>query len=325
MARRSGCVEGVDGGAFVRGLFLLINFALPSGNGECGRKVRAMSAVGAEPALVRICDLAGRPRGTGFVADGLGTVVTTHEAVDGLACAVVHAPGERSYLAEAGDITSLPEWDLALIRTEGLGVAPFVIGAERARAAGTAVHLRTGHRTPQRSGHWTEAHLAGTATVTYTSTDRFHAVEEALELVLPESAAVELRLSRRASGTPVLDADTGAVLAVLGTALHTPHRSAGFAVPLRAAGVLEPDGPLGMLLARNGANVPGFGRDLNLAGALRLTSASAASAADGAGGAVHRAEAADAFRQFEESGASVAGLVGSPGTGRTTELAALAA
>ncbi|WP_181768892.1 trypsin-like peptidase domain-containing protein, partial [Streptomyces albidus (ex Kaewkla and Franco 2022)] len=171
-----------------------------------------MGAVLAEHALVRICDLAGRPRGTGFLADELGTVITSHEAVDGLGRVVVNTRDERSHLAESDDITPLPEWDLALIRTDGLGVGPLVIGAERATA--TAVRLRTGHTSPAGEECWTDARLAGTASVTYTSTDRFHALEEVLELELPEAAAVELRLSRRASGSPVIDAETGAVLAV---------------------------------------------------------------------------------------------------------------
>lgn len=284
-----------------------------------------MGAVLTEPALVRICDLAGRPRGTGFLADELGTVVTSHEAVDGLGRVVLSTAGERSHLAETADITPLPEWDLALIRTEGLGLDPLVIAAERAEPAGTAVRLRTGHSSPRRAG-WTDARLAGTATVTYTSTDRFHALEDVLELALSEAAAVELRLSRRASGSPVLDAASGAVLAVLGTALHVPGRSAGFAVPLRAAGRWEPDGPLGALIARNGATVAGFGPDLNLAGALRLTAASVRPAVERARSVrrVHRPEVSDALRRFLDSDASTAALVGPPGSGRTTELSALA-
>ncbi|MBO0517802.1 hypothetical protein, partial [Streptomyces beijiangensis] len=72
-------------------------------------------------------DLAGRPRGTGFVADDRGTVVTSHEAVDGLSRVVLHALGERTFLAEADDITSLPGLGLALVRTDGLGVRPLPI------------------------------------------------------------------------------------------------------------------------------------------------------------------------------------------------------
>ncbi len=74
--------------------------------------------------LVRICDPAGRTRGTGFLADHHGTVVTSHEAVDGLSRVLLRAPGDRSWLAEAGAVTPLPESGLALVRSEGLGVRP---------------------------------------------------------------------------------------------------------------------------------------------------------------------------------------------------------
>ncbi len=36
-----------------------------------------------DDALIRVHDLAGRPRGTGFLADHHGTLITSHEAVDG--------------------------------------------------------------------------------------------------------------------------------------------------------------------------------------------------------------------------------------------------
>ncbi|EPJ42846.1 hypothetical protein STAFG_0098 [Streptomyces afghaniensis 772] len=45
------------------------------------------------PALVRIQDLAGRPRGTGFLADHHGTLVTSHEAIDGLPRFVLYGAG----------------------------------------------------------------------------------------------------------------------------------------------------------------------------------------------------------------------------------------
>lgn len=75
----------------------------------------------ADRALVRISDLAGRPRGTGFVADHQGTVITSHEAVDGLARLVLHAPGDRTCLVTADSVTLLPSLNLALIHLDGLG------------------------------------------------------------------------------------------------------------------------------------------------------------------------------------------------------------
>ncbi|MGP3972440.1 trypsin-like peptidase domain-containing protein [Streptomyces sp. 8N114] len=266
---------------------------------------------------MRLSDLAGRPRGLGFVADDLGTVVTSHEAVDGLSRAVLHA-GESSVIAASCDITPLPEWNLALIRTAGLCLDPLVIGAERPHPGTRAVLLTEDEALP--------ATLTGTVSVTYTSTARYHAMERALLLELPESVSVPLRLSRKASGAPVVDAASGAVLGVLGTALHaTSGRPGPFAVPLYAAGGPAPDGPLGVLLRQNGASAPGFGPDLNLAGVLRLAAASVGPAVERCAHAVPRPEVAEHFDLFAHSGASVIALVGAPGTGRTTELASVAA
>ncbi|RLL69143.1 trypsin-like peptidase domain-containing protein [Streptomyces sp. Z26] len=268
--------------------------------------------------LVRICDLAGRERGTGFAADALGTLVTSHETVDGLSRVVVHAPGERTRLVESAHITPLPEWDLALLHTEGLGLTPLVTGAERARPEGTPVRLW--------EDGWLDARISGTTPATYTSTERFHPLDDVLVLDVPREAATRLRLSRRASGSPVLDAETGAVLAVLGTALHAPGGGfAAYGVQPRVLAPLEPGGPLARLLARNGVTVPGFGPDLNLAGTLRLTEGCAGPIADGARKPTVRPEVVDELRSFGNSGASVTALVGEPGTGRTTELAAFAA
>ncbi|MEV8308917.1 serine protease [Streptomyces flavidovirens] len=279
--------------------------------------------------LVRICDPAGRPRGTGFVADDRGTVVTSHEAVDGLTRIVLYAPGEpggpgeRTCLAEADAITPLPKTDLALVRTEGLGVRPVPVAVRDRIETGTYVRLA--------AGGWREARVLRPVTVTYTATDRFHLIDHAVELAMGTAGSDALRLGGPAAGTPVLDAETGAVLAVLGTALCAERRAAGFAVPLRAAAAAWPDGPLAELLRRNAATVPGFGPDLNLAGALQLTATSAGPGPGRWQGPVERPETAREFTAFSASSASsasagalVLALVGDPGTGRTTELAALA-
>lgn len=287
-----------------------------------------MASVAAGPALLRICDLAGRPRGSGFLADDRGTVITSHEAVDGLPRLVLHPPGGPSQVVPSSAVTELPQWNLALIRTPGLPMEPLVIGSDRATAPDTAVRIRL--------DEWTGSAVTGSGPATYTATGRFHPVPSAIRLELPEAAAVGLRLNAEVTGSPVLDAATGVVLAVLGTALHTAHHGAGLAVPLRAAALADPGGPLAELLHRNGAVVPGFGPDLNLAGALQLTAHSlsgcpAAAPAGGQGGPagaaappVHaeRPEAAAALKDFEEGGASVFALVGPPGTGRTSTLAA---
>ncbi|MFJ7201390.1 MULTISPECIES: trypsin-like peptidase domain-containing protein [unclassified Streptomyces] len=283
---------------------------------------------GDRAALVRICDPAGRPRGTGFVADDRGTVLTSHEAVDGPTGLVLHGPDGRRRALEAGDITALPGLDLALLHTAGpgeLGVEPVPIALRERIDAGTYVTIA--------ACGWREARVLGTAPVTYTVNGRTHRIGAALELALGTDGRDALRLGGAAVGGPVLDPESGAVIAVLGSALRAGHTGAGFAVPLRAGGT---EGPLGALLRRNATSVPGYGRDLNLAGALHLTATSLGSA-DGPAACPDPVERPDVTAEFDafagpvragsapEGPAVVLGLVGAPGTGRTTELAALTA
>ncbi|MFJ9898846.1 trypsin-like peptidase domain-containing protein [Streptomyces sp. NPDC091280] len=280
-----------------------------------------------DEALVRIRDLAGRPRGTGFVADHHGTVITSHEAVDGLPRLALHAAGDRSCLVTADAVTPLPALDLALVRTQGLGVTPLPVTVRDRIGTGTYVRIA--------AGRWREARVLGAASVTYTATDRFHLLDDALELAIGTAGRDALRLGGGAAGGPVLDTATGTVIGLLGTALRSGQRDTGFAVPLRA-----PDGPLADLLARNAATVPAYGADLNLAGVLELTATSVGS--DGPPGTlagsvgrerdgsclpapVERPAVTREFTRFTESRAAVLGLVGPPGSGRTTELAAFAA
>lgn len=298
-----------------------------------------------EDLLVRVHDLAGRPRGTGFLADHHGTVITSHEAVDGLARLVLHAPGGRHCVVGADAVTPLPALDLALVRSEGLGLDPLPVTARDRIASGTYVTLA--------AGCWREARVLGATTVTYTATDRFHRLDDALELAIGTAGRDALRLGGGAAGGPVVDSATGAVLGVLGTALRSAHRDTGFAVPLRSpapagtdgtpggpedlpARARRPDGPLAALLAENATTVPAYGADLNLAGVLHLTATSAAQDgppglltgdADAPGGVprIERAGVTARFTAFEQGRAAVLGLVGAPGTGRTTELAAFAA
>ncbi|MEV5976769.1 trypsin-like peptidase domain-containing protein [Streptomyces sp. NPDC052114] len=283
-------------------------------------------------ALVRLCDLAGRPRGTGFAVDEQGTVLTSHEAVDGLARVVLHAPGERTCVVPADAVVPLPDTDLALVRTEGLELRPLPVTVRDTVETGTYVRIA--------ARGWREARVLGCSEVTYTATDRFHLVGSALELAIGTEGADALRLGGGAAGGPVVDAASGAVLAVLGTALlpqptaaapadESPftHRPAGYAVSLRDAAAADPDGPLAELLVHNAATVPAYGEDLNLAGALHLTAVSAGSDGPRPGPCepVERPDTTREFTAFADGSARVLALVGDPGTGRTTELAALAA
>ncbi|MGX1477839.1 UNVERIFIED_CONTAM: hypothetical protein RKD50_006647 [Streptomyces canus] len=295
--------------------------------GETGRSAGAGGRVpgaGRDEDLVRILDLAGRPRGIGFVADHRGTVVTSHEAVDGLARLVLHAGGDRSCVVSADAVTALPELDLALVRAEGLGVDPLPVSVRDTVETGTYVRIP--------AGCWREARVLGAACVTYTATDRFHLLEDVLELAIGTAGRDALRLGGGAAGGPVLDAGTGAVVGVLGTALQCGDRDSGYAVPLRSART----GPLADLLAENAATVPAYGADLNLAGVLELTATSVGqdgppSTLAGHVGQgdptepVERAAVTREFAAFTEGPAGILGLVGPPGSGRTTQLAALAA
>ncbi|MFD6226418.1 serine protease [Streptomyces sp. NPDC060232] len=261
--------------------------------------------------LVKICDSAGRERGSGFVADDRGTVVTSHEAVDGLTRVLLHGPG-RTWLAEAADVTALPGLALALVRMDGLGVRPLPVARREAIDPGTYVRL------PARG--WRQARVLGAARAVYPAAGALHEVP-AVELAIGTDGRDALAQGGEVCGGPVLDATTGAVLAVLGTALRTEHRSGGFAVALRAAAGADPQGELAALLERNAATVPGRGADLNLAGALELTATTVA--ATRSFELVERPRIAAELDAFTTGDRPVLGLVGDPGTGRTTELTAL--
>ncbi|MFI8207577.1 trypsin-like peptidase domain-containing protein [Streptomyces sp. NPDC085937] len=266
----------------------------------------------ADPGLVALHDLAGRPRGTGFVADRHGTVITSHETVDGLPRIVLHGADGRHSIVTADAVTPLPDLGLALVRGGNLGIAPLPVTSR-----GT---VRTGAYVRIPAGGWREARVLGTASVTYTATDRTHRVHGALELAVGTAGRDALRLGGGAAGGPVLDPATGTVVGVLGTALRTTASDVGFAVPLR------PTAPaLAALLVENAATVPAYGTDLNLAGLVGLTAASVALHAPSTPvDLVERHAVRARLHALERGTAAVLGLVGPPGSGRSTELAALA-
>ncbi|HWU05405.1 MAG TPA: trypsin-like peptidase domain-containing protein, partial [Streptomyces sp.] len=269
--------------------------------------------------LVRICDQAGRPRGTGFVADDRGTVVTSHQAVARCAPLTLYAADGRSCPVGPEDITALPALGLALLRTGGpgtLGADPLPIAVREQIGTGTYVRI---------AAHgWREARVLGTTPATYSEGGRDHPVGDVLELALGTDGRDALRSGGAAVGGPVTDPRTGAVLGVLSTTLSAGRETAGLAVRLTPQ---EAPGPLAEVLRRNASGVPGYGCDLNLAGALQLTATSLGHD-DGrpcGAAAVERPHISAEFTAFETGTGPVLGLVGAPGTGRTTELAALAA
>ncbi|MFC9249603.1 serine protease [Streptomyces sp. NPDC057136] len=277
---------------------------------------------GDRPELVRICDRAGRPRGTGFVADDRGTVVTSFEAVATSVPLTLHGRDGRHCAVEPDDITPLPELGLALVRTGGpdaLGSRPLPVTVRDRTGTGTYVRI---------AAHgWREARVLGETPATYTAAGRSHRIDAALVLALGTDGRDALRSGGTAVGGPVLDPQTGAVLGLLSSALSAGHESAGLAVPLTGRSSGQGSDLLQALVRRNAATVPGYGRDLNLAGAHQLTATSVGSL----GGPGNRTEPVDrpdiagTFVAFEAGTGQVLGLVGAPGTGRTTELAALAA
>ncbi|WP_432111189.1 serine protease [Streptomyces sp. YPW6] len=269
--------------------------------------------------LVKICDQAGRPRGTGFVADGRGTVVTAHQAVIAPGPLLLHGTGGRTCRVVPDDITALPALGLALLRTGGpdaLDAEPLPIaGRDRAEPGGYVDIAAHGRR---------EARVLGTTPATYTAPDGVgHPVPAALDLALGTDGRDALRSGGAAIGGPVTDPATGAVLGILSTALTAPHEAAGLALPIPRG----TDDTLDALLRRNAAVAPAYGPHLNLAGALQLTATSVGSA-DGPEARTEPVERTDVHAELAAFAAGtglVLGLVGAPGTGRTTELAALAA
>ncbi|RFU83803.1 hypothetical protein DY218_25900, partial [Streptomyces triticagri] len=280
-----------------------------------------MLAVGAragvEEALVRICDPAGRLRGAAFPADDRGTLITSHEAVDGLAGIVLHAPvdavradrsdggdteggvssadgaepagdAEPADSAEpAGDATTADEGtytvdaaDIVLLPDAGLAL----IRTSGLRMPPLPISTRACGTTEPgtyvrfHARGWREARVLTThESVTYEATGGRRTIGAVLELAVGTDGSDALRRGGGAAGGPVVDIRTGAVLGVLGTALSVEHSAAGFAVHLASAAAADPAGPLAAVLRRNEAVVPVHGADLNLAAVLHLTATSVGS------------------------------------------------
>ena len=276
-----------------------------------------MSAVRSRGALVRVCGPDGRMRGTAFAVDE-GMLLTADEVLATPRPSLLAGEGPPLPVAQRS-VVRLDEWDLALLRAPGEGPEPLVVGAARGVWEGCAVEL--GPLGPR-------ARLVGTVPVRYAPESRAglppYRLQEALRLVPAEAEAERYLHSPEAPGTPLLDTTTGAVLGVVARELAGAAEAA-HAVPLPVVAAQAPEGPLATVLRRNAANHPAYGRDLNLAGALHLTAASAAPAVERHAGAVARPQTSAELAAFTSGRASVAALVGEPGEGRTTELAALAA
>ncbi|MFH8386295.1 serine protease [Kitasatospora sp. NPDC018058] len=266
--------------------------------------------------LLRIRDLNGRLHGLGFVADPQGDVLTAHETVAGLDRVVLHTPGGQTRVLGPDAVLPLPEHGLALLRTDGVGGLPVPPLPVAAVGAGHEVLV------PALTGEDEAAvalccGLLGVGGAGYGG----QLPAGVLLLDVPVLGGVAVP-----AGSPVLDAGSGAVVAVAVPCLRGPqHGGALPAVPAGGGTVVAE--ALAGLLARNAAAVPAYGPALNLAGVLRLTGAQLAAAGAGpdrvAGLAADRVDRSDGLAGDEPT-ATVTALVGAPGSGRSTELAALA-
>ncbi|GAB7183125.1 trypsin-like peptidase domain-containing protein [Kitasatospora sp. Ki12] len=267
--------------------------------------------------LLRIRDLNGRLHGLGFVADPQGAVLTAHESVAGLDRVVLHTPGGQTRVLGPDAVLPLPEHGLALLRTDAVGGLPVPPLPVAAVGAGHEVLLpalagEDGRVVALRCG------LLGVTGAGYGG----HPLGGVLLLDVPVVGGVSVP-----AGSPVLDARSGAVVALAAPAVRGPWHGGELAAVAVGGGALEVAEALAGVLARNAAGVPAYGPALNLAGVLRLTAAQLAAAGAGpgrvAGLAADRVDRPDGLAG-DEPAATVSALVGAPGSGRSTELAALA-
>ncbi|MER7771925.1 serine protease [Kitasatospora sp. NPDC096140] len=268
--------------------------------------------------LLRIRDLNGRLHGLGFVADPQGGVLTAHESVAGLDRVVLHTPGGQTRVLGPDAVLPLPEHGLALLRTDAVGGLPVPPLPAAAVGGGHEVLLPAlagddGRAVVLRCG------LLGVTGAGYGG----HRLGGVLLLDVPVVGGVTVP-----AGSPVLDARSGAVVALAAPAVRGPQHGGALPAVAVAGGAVEVAEALAGLLARNAAAAPAYGPALNLAGVLRLTAAQLAGAGAGPGRvaalAADRVDRPDGLTG-DEPAATVTALVGAPGSGRSTELAALAA
>ncbi|MFF0415933.1 serine protease [Kitasatospora sp. NPDC004745] len=286
---------------------------MPDGDGVAGDPGRY---------LLRIRDLNGRLHGLGFVADPRGTVLTAHEAVAGLDRLVLHTPGGQTRVLGPDAVLALPGHGLALLRTDAVGGLPVPALPVAALAAGHEVVV------PALAGEDDRAvalrcGLLGVTGLGYTGPDGRHLPGGVLLLDPPVVTGASVP-----AGSPVLDARSGAVVALAAPALGGPRHGGALAAVPAGGGAAAAAPALAELLARNAAAVPAYGPALNLAGVLRLAAVQLAAAGAGpgrvAGLAADRVDRPDGLTG-DEPRTTVTAMVGAPGSGRTTELAALAA
>jgi trypsin-like peptidase len=279
-------------------------------------------AVDAALVLVRAAD--GRVLGTGFLADDRGTVLTCHHVVDG----VDGQAGLRLELAggtplDCLGIEAVPEHDIALLRTEATGARPLPLAADERE---TFRFWAKGFHRIGGSVHGAfpvEGTSIGTTAIGYRTAATTYRLDEVT--VLRRDA-----FDPGLSGAPVLDPETGAVVALVVGKQKTPGAQEGYALPIRAARRAE---PVALLVRRNRFVAPAFGRHLNPAGARELCIRQSGTAredlAERARIDLDRHIGRSAFEErldaFLAAGEPVLAVVGPSGNGKSTELARIAA
>ncbi|WP_405013266.1 serine protease [Kitasatospora sp. NBC_01539] len=269
-------------------------------------------------APVAVTDAHGYPTGLALPLDRHGTLAAPLEALTGPGGRVLHLPGGRTAVLAPGGVHALGTSGLALLHTAPPDRPDGPEQPEQSERPG-----RTDGPHPAVAALREDAALAvlhrpapdaAPVLLPCTPAGRLHAPAAVL-LRLPATAVPP------AAGAPVVDTATGAVVALLAPGLTGARADTAAALPL--AHVLPAD-----LLLRNAESAPAFGAALNLGGILALAATALASATAGpcpvAALAADRVERPDGLTG-EEPTATVTVLQGTAGSGRSTELAALAA
>lgn len=268
---------------------------------------------------MRVLDGEGVLRGTAF-AVLTDAVITCDHVVAGVADIRLQTVTG----ADLGGVTSVqavPEMDLAVLTHEGerspLAVAP------RAGATGPRYWAKGFHRTGPAivAAFPLQGAIVGTTDVRYSTGTRDYEIRQAV--VLRDDVIAEAL-----SGAPVLDPETGAVIAVVNARLDG-QTAGGFAVPLSVE--IAPMS-LRAVLTKNARTVESRGRHLNIAGAAgsaRMQVAEELARMRVVQGVdlqrrVPRSELVHQIGEALAKRPSIIVVVGGSGVGKSTELAALA-
>ena len=275
----------------------------------------------ADSALVAIISDNGEVRGTGFIIDEYGTVLTCHHVIDGIASMRLRGPGgliETDHTA----IIAAPEVDLALISVSSrLGFPlPIASGATATTEYWTKGYHRLGEAI--RAAFPVQGRIIGRTSISYRSDTSSYQISDVLVL---RDDSIDPGLS----GAPVLDPEAGVVVAVVSTKLMRNKEDGGFAVPIEHAATHP---ALAEAVARNQATVPAFGTYLNAPAARLLCKAVTGAEIDNLAQLrsvdlprrVPRTEIEAAIKRFLSDDSPIFALIGPSGVGKSTEMAAFA-